>query len=283
MITIADSDAFKDSGRVLPQHQAAITLLQGFVSAPNVRRIRWLDLACGQGQIIASLDIHLSEDARRKVEYWAYDASLRFARETTRSAERMGFGAVKTRVGDLSDFHRVLPSPLRFDYVTLTSVIHELEPARLPDLFMNCIERLNPTATLFIYDVETVDPPELGALPWGCNDIRRVVHRMLDALGTSTYRPEVGRWAHKSCYGWSVQIQRSHIGLSDSAICANRDAAVAAGGNEIRRILSKRLSECECSLETLTRYGAETREEESATTRLLYEFWALHRARRDPA
>ena len=101
MTTIADSDAFKDSGRVLPQHQAALTLLQARLSAPRVLRLSWLDLACGRGQIIVSLAENLSRDARAKVEYWAYDLDKEFARETRKAAERLGFASLETTIGDL--------------------------------------------------------------------------------------------------------------------------------------------------------------------------------------
>jgi hypothetical protein len=98
MPAIADSDAFKDPGRVLPQHQAALTLLQGRLSAPSTKRLSWLDLACGRGQIIVSLDENLSPEARAKIEYSAYDLDHEFARETRKTAQRLGFASLETRL-----------------------------------------------------------------------------------------------------------------------------------------------------------------------------------------
>lgn len=128
MCAIADSDAFKDRNHILPQHQAALTLLQDRLSAPFISRLSWLDLACGKGQMILSLDENLSREARSKVEYWAYDLDKEFARETRKTAERLGFASLETRVGDLSDFDRILPKGAIFEFITLTNTIHEIEP-----------------------------------------------------------------------------------------------------------------------------------------------------------
>lgn len=278
MSSIADSDAFKDSERVLPQHQAALTLLQARLSVPSVLRLCWLDLACGRGQIIVSLDKNLSSEARKKVEYWAYDLDQDFARETRRTAEHLGFGGLETRVGALSDFDRILPPEALFDFITLTNTVHEIEPLRLATLLVSCLMRLSDTGTLFIYDMERIKPLELGAVPWSRDDIRRIVLRMLDALGATSYRPEVGLWNHRTCNGWNVQLERQHLGVSRDEITARGPAAVRETRTEISNLITRRLAECQASLETLTVFGAETAEEEDDKERLLFEFWSLSRA-----
>ena len=278
MTTIADSNAFKDSERVLPQHQAALTLLQDRLTAPGTSRVAWLDLACGRGQIIASLGANLSELARGKINYCAYDLDAKFARETKQMAEHLGFASFEACVGDLSDFDRLLPANIFYDFITLTNTVHEIEPKRLASLLASCIGRLTDTGTLFIYDMEQIKPPELGALPWSRDDVRRIVHRMLDALGASAYRPEVGLWNHKSCNGWNVQLKRDYLNVSRANAQKRNGAAVADTHDEISQILMRRLTECRNSLETLTMYGPETAEEQDVKERLLFEFWALSRA-----
>ena len=91
MTTIADSSAFKDRDRILAQHQAVLTLLQARLSTPRLPIFRWLDLACGRGQIIVSLHENLSTDARARIEFWAYDVDQRFALETRKTAESLHF------------------------------------------------------------------------------------------------------------------------------------------------------------------------------------------------
>jgi ubiquinone/menaquinone biosynthesis C-methylase UbiE len=276
--TIADSTAFKGTERILPQHQAALTLLQGRLSAPGIERLSWLDLACGRGQIIVSLDRNLSAQARAKVEYWAYDLNQTFARETRKTAESLGFAAFETHVGDLADFDKILPPDVQFDFITLTNTVHEIEPVRLATLLVNCLRRLTPMGSLFIYDMEKVKPLELGAVPWSRDDIRQILLRMLDALGASTYRPEVGLWNHSTCNGWNVQLERRYLNLSYDDVAARIADTVKGTRDEIVGLLHRRLELCRASLETLTMCGAETAEEQEDKERLLFEFWSLSRA-----
>jgi SAM-dependent methyltransferase len=276
--TIADSTAFKNTERVLAQHQAALTLLQGRLSAPAVQRLSWLDLACGRGQIIASLNKNLSEEARAKIEYWAYDIDQSFARETRRTAEELGFASLETSIGDLSDFDRILPSGVAFDFITLTNTVHEIDPSNLAAVLVNCVARLELGGSLFIYDMERVSPPELGAIPWNRDDVRRIILRMLSSMGVSSYRPEVGLWSHSSCNGWNVQLERQHFGLSRDAINANLKEAVTQTRSEVCNLLRKKLSICQKSLEALTICGPETSKEQEDNEQLLFEFWSLSRA-----
>ncbi len=275
---MADSIAVKDRDKLLPQHQAALTLLQARLSTPGTDRLPWLDLACGRGQIIMPLDENLSAEARAKIEFWAYDLDQDFARETRKTAERLGFASLEVKVGDLSDFDRILPGGVFFDFITLTNTVHEIEPIRLSNLLVNCVGRLTDTGTLFIYDMERIKPPELGAIPWRRDDIRGMVRCMLDALGASKYHPEIGLWNHRTCNGWNVQLQRQHLNVSRSDAVARVDKAVQETRNEISQLLRRRLSACKGALETLTQCGAETAEEQDDKERLLYEFWALSRA-----
>jgi SAM-dependent methyltransferase len=276
--TIADSTAFKNAERILPQHQAALTLLQGRLSTPGVARLSWLDLACGRGQIIASLDKNLSSQARSKVDYWAFDLDHAFARETRKAAESLGFATFETYVGDLSDFDKILPTGARFDFITLTNTVHEIEPIRLATLLVKCLERLAPTGSLFIYDMEKIKPLELGAVPWSRDNVRQILLRMLDAIGASSYRPEVGLWNHSTCNGWNVQLERQHLNLSGNDVSARMANAISEMRVEIVALLRQRLELCRASLETLTMYGAETAEEQEDKERLLFEFWSLSRA-----
>lgn len=278
MAAIADSTAYQDPERILTQHQAALTLLQARLSTPECDKLCWLDVACGRGQIIVSLEENLSLDARSRVEFWGFDANQMYAVETRRIAERLSFARVETRIGDLADLDRILPSGGLFDFITLTNTVHEVRPDRLASLLVSCIRRLAWNGTLFIYDMEQISPPELGAVPWNKDDVRRIVVRLLRTLGSPAYLPEVGRWSHKSCNGWNVQLQRQHMGVSEADVTSKSDNAVRSTSDEIISILRRRMDECRRSLESLTIYGASTSQEHSEKERLLFEFWAIARA-----
>lgn len=278
MTTIADSDAFKDADRVLPQHQAALTLLQSMLSAPTRTRVAWLDLACGRGQIISALDAVLSQSALHKIAFYVHDVDQTFLRETMRTAECLGFHSLDSRVGDLARFANAWPNTLLFDFITLNNTVHEIDPRDLGSVLVTCIERLSEMGELFVYDMESVQPAELGAVPWSRNDILQILRLTLDCLGASDYQPEVGRWRHKSCYGWNIHLQRKHLNVLQAEIQARRDEALTRVQEKIRHILKRRLDECRQSLQALTTYGAETVEEQNKKEQLLYDFFALSRA-----
>lgn len=126
--------------------------------------------------------------------------------------------------------------------------------------------------------MERIKPLELGALPWSRDDIRRIMFCILDSLGASRYRPEIGLWNHRTCNGWNIQLHRQHFNVSRSETAARMDLAVQKTCILISELLKRRLQECRTSLEILTTCGAATAEEQDDKIRLLFEFWAVSRA-----
>lgn len=76
MSIIGDSSAVLEFARMLPQHQAAITLLSSLLQNPQVDNFYWLDLACGKGQIISQLNENLTIENRKKIIYHGYDINV---------------------------------------------------------------------------------------------------------------------------------------------------------------------------------------------------------------
>ena len=277
MSSIADANAFSDPARVLSQHQAALTLLQHRVSAPGAR-VEWLDLACGKGQIIASIDRVLSEECRSKIAYHAHDLNSEYARETERVAHGRGFKSFKSHVSELENFHRIIPESTAFDFITLINVTHELEPICLPGIFLNAIKRLSENGILYLYDLEQITPPELGAIPWRNVEIKQILNSMLSALGEEEYKPEVPCWPHSTCTAWGVVIDRTHIGLNNKELTDRSEAALEAGGTTIKKLLENKLRDCRSVLDSLAKYGSQTSGEAQDKERLLHELYAVPRA-----
>jgi hypothetical protein len=276
--SIADSDALRDDGRIFPQHQAVVTLLQGWLSDPTIQSFRWLDLACGRGQILTGVRGGLPLAARSKIDYFAYDMRQQYAKDTDHLAAELGFRSHHHDVGYLTDFHKYHPAHRPFDLITLTNTVHEVLPAQLASVLIESIERLSTSGCLFVYDMESVEPPELGAVPWTSGEIARIIESLLASLGVVGYEPAVGQWRHRTCDAWNVQIYRNHLNVSAEALAANRGHAHDRTTATIRQLLSAKLEQCSKALDKLTEYGAETADEQNEKGRLLYEFWALSRA-----
>ena len=281
MTAISDSSAFRDEKRVLPQHQAALTLLQGILANPKVLNLNWLDLACGRGQIITGLKSNLSDKARAKLCYFGYDVKEDFVKETQKTASELGLKGHEFEVGYLSNFIKIWPHELFFDFITLTNTVHEVSPIRIATTLMDCLSKLSPSGCLFIYDMESIAPLELGAVAWTKTEVFLIIQTLFASLGIKEYIPEVGQWPHRSCNGWNVQIQREHVNLNPAELAEHQEEALAASSSLIKELLSKKLEHCKSTLETLTLYGSETQDEQAEKERLLYDFWALNRALED--
>ena len=74
-MVIADSNAVLMASRVFPQHQAALGLIKQLVQDPRKKKINWLDLACGRGQILANIENIISSSRLDKITYFGFDVS----------------------------------------------------------------------------------------------------------------------------------------------------------------------------------------------------------------
>ena len=278
MSSIADSDAVHDIRRILPQHQSALTLLNGKLQNPAVKSFRWLDLACGKGQIISQLGENLSEKQRNKLSYIGYDLNVEYTKTAERMADTLQLEHYEFLHGDMSSFHDIVKSDSKFDFITCTNTAHELQPGAFAALFLGTLRRLSSTGEFFIYDMESLSKPELGALPWRSAEIDSLLNSAFEALGTD-FRVDPSGWSHSSCKGWSVTIQREYINKTDDEIQESQSKISERIELEIDRILMERVTECNRMLDTFCRFGAHTAEDALARTLALYEFWALHRAK----
>ena len=278
MTSLGDSSAFFDADRLLAQHQAALTLIQDMLSDPACEHLPWLDLACGKGQIIAHLDKNLSTSSRKKIRLVGYDIENAHSKHAKRIAESMELDSYVFEVGSLGKFweNGTTSGPWRF--ITLTNTTHEIEPSSLAAILTRCIERLAEDGCLFLYDMERLPTPELGAVPWSAAEMKAILATLCHSLGADpSFEPAVGTWAHRTCNGWNALIRRTHLGLPENF--TNRlDAAIENTSERIRDLLRERALRVRAALESLTEHGPETGEEANEKEFLLYEFWAVSRA-----
>jgi hypothetical protein len=277
MTVLADSNAFFNMERLLVQHQAALTLLQGMLSDPNCHEISWLDLGCGRGQIISHLEKNLSATERSKIKLVGYDIENTYSIQAKGIAKSLELSSYSFEIGTLSRFweNRSTAGPWRF--ITLTNTIHEIAPKSLSEILARCIERLDNDGCLFMYDMEKLPVPELGAIPWSASEMKAILITLFRALGCSSFEPAVGTWTHKTCTGWNAQIRRSHMGLPTN-FPEQLDEAIYVTSLRIEELLLDRLTRVDAALKSLAEYGPDTGQEMEDKESLLYEFWAVSRA-----
>jgi SAM-dependent methyltransferase len=277
MAVINDSDAYLNKDRLLAQHQAALSLLQGKLDKPGLKGLEWLDLGCGKGQIIVNLEQNIGDEARAKISYVAFDIVADHMSITLKKAEALKFKASDGKIGDISDFGNLFPKENKYDFITLTNSIHEFSPLQIPNILFDAILRLSPTGLLFVYDMESLPSLELGAVTWTREEIHELLKSFFKNFEIKDYSPTPGKWHHSSCFGWNIQINKEYISLSEEDFIGRKDAAIHAVKADIVAILKRKLEQCEKSLESLTKHGAETDEEEKSKQKLLYDFWSLNR------
>jgi hypothetical protein len=214
----------------------------------------------------------------RKIEFLAYDTNVDYLHETSKAAAALGFAAVNEEIGDLSRLGRLVPGDARFDFITLTNTVHEVTPTQLAEALVDAVLRLSDRGILFVYDMERVKPPELGAVPFSAHDFQAVSGALIGSLTDNDYRPEVSSWQHSTTRGWNVQIQREYISVNHETLVAKRAPAITATEQATHGVLRRRLSQCREALELLTKFGPDTAEEHDDREHLLYEFWAITRA-----
>jgi len=280
MPTIADSDAYLDPMRLLSQHQAALTIIQGMLDNPTVLELTWLDLCCGKGQIIINLEQNLNALSRAKISYNAYDIKDDFLQMTLKKARTLGFKGCNGKSGHIASFQFLHPVEQKFDFISLTNSLHEFDPKDIPDFLLNSIIRLSREGILFLYDMEYLPSFELGAVTWTFEEIHEIIDLLLVESGVCNgYKPSAGKWKHHSVTAWNSQIQRRYLEMSDEVLIERIPQAITKGKVKIQEILQRKLNYCLERLEILTEFGAENQEEEEQKLRLLFDFWALNRYR----
>jgi SAM-dependent methyltransferase len=278
MGSIADSSA-ATSPNVWPQHQAAITLLGLQLAEPGASHVTWLDLACGRGQILNQLEKNISDEKlRAKISYAGYDIENESRRVTEKIAESLKLGKVDVKTGEMEQFTNVFPPERKFTFVSFTNTVHELRPHVIAGLLLDLILRLAPRGVLYIYDMEALPVPELGAVPWAGSDVKRVLDGMFDDLGCAKPGLMVQGWQHNSCTGWSLALHREHLGVTDDVITARAGVVIDKAGRVIGDVLAEKLKTVTSALDSLTRFGSETEEEDKQKHKLLFDYWSLQRA-----
>lgn len=277
MSIIGDSSAVLEVERMLPQHQSAITLLSSLLQNPQVDKFYWLDLACGKGQIISQLNENLTIENRKKIIYHGYDINVDYIKIVEQITDKMGFMGSDLHIGDLSSFDDILPKDTMFDFVTCTNITHEIHPQVFFEIIIGVLKRLNEDGQLFLYDMESLTNPELGALPLKANDIKCLIEVIFKTVG-SDFKVSPSTWIHRTCKGWSVVINRKHLGIENDEFEKNNTVIIDNLHKEIQIMLTQKLQECKQVLKSYTTYGTETGDDEEQKISALYEFWALNKA-----
>lgn len=272
---LSDSHAVRQD-RVLTQHQVALNLIRRFIQDPKVEEVTWLDLCCGRGQILFNVENVIPIERRTKIRYLGVDASLDYAREAEERASSL-FGGAKVEIIELQNFEKLLDSGQDFHVVTMTNSVHEISPKNLATTFVGALCRVKRDGVFFVYDMESLPVPELGAIPWKGIEVQRIFREILKAIGAPPECcPDVGVWPHRSCRCWDLQFHRGHIEIQ--SLEEFRDSMVACAENVISELLQEKMFDVSRALAVFARNRGMTEGERVQANAMLYDYWAISKA-----
>lgn len=278
MGSIGDSSAVSDEERQFSQHQALITILQGKVGNPKLATFSWLDLACGKGQVISHLETNLDNTIRAKIKYFGYDIKDDYLKHAQAKASKLNLNDFSFKTGELANFSKIYDSTCKFDCITLINVLHEIEPSILTTLLFESVMRLSDDGVLFIYDMEQINPPELGAIPWNSMEIETILRTFFKSMGVEL-SPIVGKWKHKTCMAWNLQLHRDYVNITADEMIEKWDSIFNDTNETINSLIDAKYAACKDALESMTVCGASIAVEEEESLENLYNFWALSRVK----
>lgn len=143
-------------------------------------------------------------------------------------------------------------------------------------MFYAALRRLAPNGAIFCYDMQLLDPPELGATPRRSIDMRLLLQAIFDALG-SAYRPSVLEWTHTKVRGWSFLIDERYPQITFQDIERRRETCLTLCRKTVEEILISKFDECTKILESFYARGTSNQDEVVVKSNAVYDFWSLSR------
>ncbi len=277
MSSLADSSSVLLPGKLLPQHQTAISLIVGKLESPQVTDFIWFDLCCGKGQILNQLKGNISVKNVSKIHFKAFDINNDDIRVNEQIGKSIGFKSYDSKVGEISDFSTLIPETEKKDFITCINSFHEIDPILIPKVLLESLIRLTADGILFIYDMEDLVDQELGAITWSRSEVFEITSGLMSAIDVSDYTPEPQGWPHSKTTGWSVQIHRRSISKTLVFNTEQKNEILAKLEKLIFEILERKKKLAIEALESFTDSNSDTKSEENLQVKFLYDFWAINR------
>jgi SAM-dependent methyltransferase len=271
MAIIPDSESFYDEERQLPQLQALLQIIRHELEIPSSPGLKWLDLGCGRGQVLAQIPDNIHADHVKKNSYFGVDGDKTRLDHARAKATSIGIGAVSCVCALLDTTNSIFEQERDFQLVTLTNTFHELDPLAIPALVVTTLDRLEQNGSLFVYDMQTLERGELGAITWGHDEIQALLNGWCATLKAKVQPPKVTRWRHSRIEGWSFELRRASLGIQNSDL----PAAAIELARQMTEALELKLKNTMTLLNAMTNDGLKTPGEDATKARELYNFWGL--------
>lgn len=275
--SIGDSDSIKIN-KILVPHSNAISILTMLLINHDLDEFKWLDLACGQGQILLQLGDNLDSTFRNKISLSLVDINNGALREAVTVAEDLDLKSINEDVNDICEFCLKKIEPEKFHFISFVNSLHEIKPKEIAFIFVKSIIGLQPDGILYLFDQESLpyNDLELGAITWTSFEIVQIFNDFFEKCSIN-YNLSPNKWNHTENSSWSLQILRKKIEIENKKL----DKSIPIMESIIKNILSSKLETIKKALQSSTKTGKSTDIEEHYQISNLYDFWSLSRAMED--
>ena len=176
---------------------------------PELADLRWLDLCCGNGDVLEPFAGRIAPEDIPRVFYEGFDLEARFSLGCKRRLSSLGirgdawhggFSKLGERLGDDPKFSKIR-------CVSIINALHEVPSSEIATLLLNAIRLCASNGFVFISDIEALDhaSPEPWSMPWGRQDAQKLMDVITQALRL-TQQPNV---MSDGDGGWYVIIDKS--------------------------------------------------------------------------
>ncbi len=145
------------------------------------RPVRWLDICCGNGNILSRMKDVLGRNCSN-VEYIGIDFDRKNLKECQKviGANKLNDCMASKPKVYVRDIGEHLPKKWKqFDIVTLLNVMHEIPPYQIYDVLRNALDRCKYSGELLIIDMYPLPHTEWKAITWSGHYLEELIAPLL--------------------------------------------------------------------------------------------------------
>lgn len=155
---------------------AAFLNLSHIITTRSGTTIKWLDLCCGNGNILAQIDKTIREKVS-KVEYYGFDIDKGNVDECKKIifSKKLDQRLAKVKVDVVNLDSSPIPGDGDYDIITLLNVMHEINPFNIFPLLRKALDRCQKDGVVVIVDMIDLPHLEWGAVTWSTEHLKAVI------------------------------------------------------------------------------------------------------------